>query len=132
MMTDPVSDMLARIRNALIARHERVEIPLSKLKESIAHILKQEGYISDVTVQNDVPGMGKLTLQLKYGSGRSSAIVGLKRSSRPGRRYYVGHDEIPKVMNGMGISILSTSRGVITDQEAQRQRVGGELLCEVW
>lgn len=132
MMTDPVSDMLARIRNALIARHERVEIPLSKLKESIAHILKQEGYISDVSVQNDVPGMGKLTLLLKYGSGRSSAIVGLKRSSRPGRRYYVGHDEIPKVMNGMGISILSTSRGVITDQEAQRQRVGGELLCEVW
>ncbi len=132
MMTDPVSDMLARIRNALIARHERVEIPLSKLKESIAQILKQEGYISDVTVQNDVPGMGKLTLLLKYGSGRSSAIVGLKRSSRPGRRYYVGHDEIPKVMNGMGISILSTSRGVITDQEAQRQRVGGELLCEVW
>lgn len=132
MMTDPVSDMLARIRNALIARHERVEIPLSKLKESIAHILKQEGYISDVTVQNDVPGMGKLTLLLKYGSGRSSAIVGLKRSSRPGRRYYVGHDEIPKVMNGMGISILSTSRGVITDQEAQRQRIGGELLCEVW
>lgn len=130
MMTDPVSDMLARIRNALTARHERVEMPLSKLKHSIAEILKQEGYISDVSVQTEAPG--KLTLMLKYGSGRSSAIVGLKRSSRPGRRYYVGHDEIPKVMNGMGISILSTSRGVITDQEAQRQRIGGELLCEVW
>lgn len=132
MMTDPVADMLARIRNALIAHHERVEIPLSKLKQAIAEILKQEGYISDVLVQNDVPGTGKLTLLLKYGSGRSSAIVGMKRSSRPGRRYYVGHDSIPKVMNGMGISILSTSRGVITDQEAQRQRVGGEILCEVW
>ena len=130
MMTDPVSDMLARIRNAIIARHERVEIPLSKLKQSIAEILKQEGYISDVVVQKE--GHGKLTLLLKYGSGRSSAIVGLKRASRPGRRHYVGHDEIPKVMNGMGISILSTSRGVITDAEAQRQRIGGELLCEVW
>lgn len=130
MMTDPVSDMLARIRNALIARHERVEMPLSKLKHNIAEILKHEGYISDVSIQQEAPG--KLTLVLKYGSGRSAAIVGLRRSSRPGRRFYVGHDEIPKVMNGMGISILSTSRGVITDQEAQRQRVGGELLCEVW
>jgi len=130
MMTDPVSDMLARIRNALIARHERVEMPLSKLKHNIAEILKAEGYISDVSVQQEAPG--KLTLVLKYGSGRSSAIVGLRRSSRPGRRYYVGHDAIPKVMNGMGISILSTSRGLLTDHEAQRQRVGGELLCEVW
>lgn len=131
MMTDPVSDMLARIRNALIARHERVEIPLSKLKLAIAKILQQEGYIADVIVQGDEQP-GKLTLLLKYGAGRRAAIVGLKRSSRPGRRYYVGHDEIPKVMNGLGISILSTSRGVITDQEAQRQKVGGELLCEVW
>lgn len=130
MMTDPVSDMLARIRNAVTARHDRVVMPLSKLKHNIAQILKQEGYISDVSVQDEAHG--KLTLVLKYGSGRSSAIVGLKRSSRPGRRYYVGHDEIPKVMNGLGISILSTSRGVITDQEAQRQKVGGELLCEVW
>lgn len=130
MMTDPVADMLTRIRNGLTARHDRVEIPLSKLKVGIAEILKQEGYIEDFSVQSDLPG--SLTVQLKYGRGQKAAIIGLRRSSRPGRRYYVGSKEIPQVLNGMGISIISTSRGLLTDRDARQQHVGGEVLCEVW
>jgi small subunit ribosomal protein S8 len=130
MNTDPVSDMLARIRNALLARHENVEIPLSKLKVHIAEILKQEGYISSFTVQDGE--RPQISVQLKYGRDRAPAIVGLRRSSRPGRRVYVGHKEIPTVLNGMGISIISTSRGVLTDRDARTQAIGGELLCEVW
>lgn len=130
MMTDPVADMLTRIRNGLTARHDRVEIPLSKLKVGIAEILKQEGYIEDFSVQSDLPG--SLTVQLKYGRGQKAAIIGLRRSSRPGRRYYVGSKEIPEVLNGMGISIISTSRGLLTDRDARQQHVGGEVLCEVW
>ncbi len=130
MNTDPVSDMLARIRNALMARHEAVEIPHSKLKVHIAEILKQEGYISGFAVQTgDRP---QINVQLKYGRDRAPAIVGLRRASRPGRRVYVGHKEIPVVLNGMGISIISTSRGVLTDRDARTQAIGGELLCEVW
>lgn len=129
MMTDPVSDMLTRIRNAALARHERTTIPASKLKKHIAEILKLEGYIADVRDEGDERN---LTIVLKYGRDRSSAIDGIRRVSRPGRRVYVGHDEIPRVLSGMGIAILSTSRGVMSDKEARRQKVGGELLCEVW
>lgn len=130
MMTDPISDMLTRIRNASLARLDRTEMPLSKLKKSVAELLKQEGYVTDVTTSSE--GHGKLTVVLKYGRDRSSAIMGLRRTSRPGRRVYLGHDDIPKVHNGLGIAILSTSRGLMTDKEARRQKLGGELLCEVW
>jgi small subunit ribosomal protein S8 len=130
MNTDPVADMLARIRNALLARHENVEIPHSKLKVRIAEILKQEGYINDFAVQQDA--RPTLNVKLKYGRDRAPAIVGLRRFSRPGRRVYVRHKEIPPVLNGMGISIISTSRGVLTDRDARKQSIGGEILCEVW
>jgi len=130
MNTDPVADMLARIRNALLARHEAVEIPFSRLKVRIAEILKQEGFISDFSVQSEFPAA--LRVQLKYGEGRRPAIVGMRRTSRPGRRVYVRHKQIPHVLNGMGISIISTSHGVVTDRDARKQAVGGEILCEVW
>jgi small subunit ribosomal protein S8 len=130
MNSDPISDMLARIRNAQLARHERAEIPLSKLKLSVAELLQREGYLSDVRSEAGTPG--KLTVVLKYGQGHQGAIAGIKRRSRPGRRLYVSHDELPKVMNGLGVAILSTSRGLMTDKDARRERIGGELLCEVW
>jgi small subunit ribosomal protein S8 len=131
MMTDPIADMLTRIRNGAMARHDRVEMPHSNLKERVAHVLKAEGYIDDVRPsEGEEPKM--LTLVLRYGRDRQSAIDGLRRVSTPGRRVYVRHDRIGRVCSGMGISILSTSRGVMTDREARRQRVGGELLCEVW
>jgi len=132
MMTDPIADMLSRIRNAALARHDRTEMPASRLKKAVAEILKAEGYIADVR-QNETEGKGStLTLVLKYGRDRASAIDGIKRVSRPGRRVYVGHDSIPRVLSGLGISILSTSRGLLSDRDARRLKVGGELLCEVW
>ena len=135
MMTDPIADMLSRIRNAALARHERAEMPHSNLKEHIAGVLKGEGFIDDVRV-SETPSNGggpkTLVLVLRYGRDRQSAIDGVRRVSAPGRRVYVRHDRIDRVCSGMGISILSTSRGVMTDKEARRQRVGGELLCEVW
>jgi small subunit ribosomal protein S8 len=130
MTNDPISDMLSRIHNGILARHTRVEMPLSKLKVRIAELLKQEGFIDGFSVQTEAPG--SLTVLLKYGRDRSSAIVGLKRVSRPGRRLYVKHTDLPKVMSGMGISIISTSRGVLTNKQAAKERIGGELLCEVW
>ena len=131
MMTDPIADMLARIRNAALARHERAEMPHSKLKEHLAGVLKGEGFIDDVRV-SEGEGPKVLTLVLRYGRDRQSAIDGVRRISAPGRRVYVRHDRIPRVRSGMGVSILSTSRGVMTDKEARRQRIGGELLCEIW
>jgi small subunit ribosomal protein S8 len=131
MMTDPIADMLTRIRNATMVRHERAEMPHSRLKEHVAGVLKSEGYIDDVRV-SEGDERKTLTLILRYGRDRQSAIDGLKRVSTPGRRVYVRHDRIDRVCSGMGISILSTSRGVMTDREARRQRVGGELLCEIW
>jgi small subunit ribosomal protein S8 len=131
MMTDPIADMLTRIRNANMARHDRVELPHSNLKEHVAFVMKAEGYLDDVRAsEGEDPKL--LTLVLRYGRDRQAAIDGLRRVSTPGRRVYVRHDRIDKVCSGMGISILSTSRGVMTDREARRQRVGGELLCEVW
>ncbi len=131
MMTDPISDMLARIRNGALARHDRVEMPHSNLKKHIAEVLKSEGFVDDVR-ESDGDGKKTLTLVLRYGRGKDSAIDGVRRVSAPGRRVYVRYDRIPRVRSGMGISILSTSRGVMTDRQAREQKVGGELLCEVW
>jgi len=135
MMTDPIADMLTRIRNAALARHDRTEMPASRLKAAVAEILKAEGFIADVRAsESDSEGEGpkKLTIVLKYGRDRQSAIDGIRRVSRPGRRVYVRHDRIPRVFSGLGISILSTSRGLMSDREARRQKIGGELICEVW
>ena len=133
MMTDPIADLLSRIRNAGLARHDRTEIPASRLKAAVAEILKSEGYIADVRpAETEGDGPKKLTIVLKYGRDRTSAIDGIRRVSRPGRRVYVRHDRIPRVFSGLGISILSTSRGLMSDREARKQKVGGELLCEVW
>ncbi len=130
MMTDPIADMLTRIRNALLARHARTNVPKSKLKFALAQILKSEGYIADVRAseQNE----NQLTIVLKYNTDGHGAIDGVKRMSRPGRRMYVPHDNIPKVCSGLGISVLSTSHGLLTDKDARRLKVGGELICEVW
>lgn len=129
-MSDPIADLLTRIRNAGNALLPSVEIPHSKMKESIAHILKREGYVSDVAVEGAV-AKKKIKVKLKY-EGRKSVIDGLKRVSTPGLRRYVGSDEIPRVRNGMGTAILSTPAGILTGHEARRQNVGGELLCYVW
>lgn len=131
MMTDPISDMLARIRNGSLARHDRVEMPHSNLKKHIAEVLKQEGFLDDVR-ESDGEGKKTLTLVLRYSREKASAIDGVRRVSAPGRRVYVRHDRIPRVRSGMGVSILSTSRGVMTDRQAREQKVGGELLCEIW
>ena len=131
MMTDPIADMLTRIRNAALARHDRTEVPASRLKAAVAEILKSEGFIADVR-PSEGDGPKKLTIVLKYGRDRASAIDGIRRVSRPGRRVYVPHDRIPRVYSGLGISILSTSHGLMSDREARRLKLGGELLCEVW
>jgi small subunit ribosomal protein S8 len=131
MMTDPIADMLARLRNAVIARHDRVNMPHSILKEELAKVLKAEGYVDDVRTE-DAEGKKRLVVVMRYGHNKEAAIDGLLRLSSPGRRLYVRHDRIPRVRSGMGISILSTSRGVMTDRDARKQRVGGELLCAVW
>jgi small subunit ribosomal protein S8 len=131
MVTDPVSDMLARLRNAIRSRHDRLELPASKLKKGVAEILKQTGYIADVR-ETEQLGRKALVLVLKYGRNREAAIDGLRRILRPGRRVYVGYDKIPPVYFGLGMSILSTSQGLMSDGEARRRKVGGELLCEVW
>lgn len=132
MMTDPVADMLARIRNAAMARHEVARIPSSKMKKSIAELLAQEGYVSSVSEEEWGPQKRKtITVTLKY-SDNHAAFRGLRRVSKPGRRVYVGYGEIPRVLNGLGVSILSTSHGLMTDKQARHNKVGGELLCEVW
>lgn len=131
MMTDPISDMLTRIRNGALARHDRVEMPHSKLKEQVGRVLKTEGFVDDVRV-SEGEGPRTLTIVLRYGRDKASAIDGVRRVSAPGRRVYVRHDHIPRVRSGLGLSILSTSHGVMTDKDARRQGVGGELLCEVW
>jgi small subunit ribosomal protein S8 len=131
MRSDPIADMLTRIRNASRAEHEKVDIPASKLKVRIAEILKQEGFIKNYRVLED-GRQGVLRVYLKYGPANEQMISGLVRVSTPGRRVYVTHDRIPHIRAGMGVTILSTSRGVMTDREARRQRVGGEVLAYVW
>jgi small subunit ribosomal protein S8 len=130
--TDPVGDMLTRIRNASAARHEKVLVPASRLKERIAEVLRDEGYIKDFVVHKDDKKQGAITIMLKYSGDRAPAISDIKRVSKPGLRRYVPTDEIPRVLNGHGIAILSTSKGVLVDREARKQKVGGELICTVW
>jgi small subunit ribosomal protein S8 len=129
--TDPIADMLTRIRNASSARHEKVVVPRSRLKIRIAEVLKAEGYIKDFVVHED-DKQGAITVLLKYGPDREPAISDIKRVSKPGLRRYVPTTEIPRVLNGLGIAILSTSHGVMVDREARKQKVGGELICTVW
>ena len=128
-MSDPISDMLTRIRNASRALLPAVELPHSRIKEGVARILKNEGYVTEVSVDGKV--IKKLKIQLKY-QGRKAVIEGLKRVSKPGLRKYVGSTEIPRVLGGMGVSILSTSEGVMTGTQAKKKNLGGELLCYVW
>ena len=130
-MTDTIADMLTRIRNALIAKHDSVDIPASTMKKAIAQILVEEGYVKSYEVLAD--GEKKtIRIQLKYGANKQRVIVGIKRISRPGLRVYARKDEMPKVLGGLGIAIVSTSRGVMTDREARKQGVGGEVLAYVW
>ncbi|MFN7955492.1 MAG: 30S ribosomal protein S8 [bacterium] len=130
-LTDPVGDMLARIRNAARARHATLTIPGSTLKRRVAEILRDEGYVESVEWKDEGP-QGALVIKLRYEGPRRPAIVGMRRESRPSIRRYVAKDEIPFVMGGLGIAILSTSKGVLTDQQARKAGVGGELICTVW
>jgi small subunit ribosomal protein S8 len=130
-MTDPIADMLARIRNANMAQKEEVIMPSSSLKERIAEILRREGYVEAVSAEGEGKER-KITIQLKYGPTREKTINGLKRVSKPGRRVYAGRGEIPRVLGGLGIAILSTSQGVLTDRQAKKLGVGGEILAYIW
>tara|TARA_Y100001968_G_scaffold250977_1_gene236123 strand:+ start:2108 stop:2506 length:399 start_codon:yes stop_codon:yes gene_type:complete len=130
-MTDPIADLLSRIRNAQSARHDIVSMPASKLKKAFLEILKHEGFIADFSFEDDGP-QGTLSVILKYDKDVKPIILGLKRISRPGCRSYVKAAEIPKVLGGLGVAILSTSRGVISDREARRLNVGGEVMAHVW
>jgi small subunit ribosomal protein S8 len=129
-MTDPIADMLTRIRNAVGARHPRVDLPASKLKVEIARILQDEGYILGFKMVDEPQQMVRLFL--KYGPGGEKVISGIERVSRPGRRVYVGRDNVPAVLGGLGVAILTTSRGVMSGRSAHRAGVGGEILCNVW
>ena len=132
-MTDPIADMLTRLRNANTAFHDDVSMPSSKLKEALAKILVSEGYITDFSVADDSTRPGrKLTIQLKYTPDRRRTISGIKRVSKPGLRVYSQASKVPRVLGGMGISILSTNQGLMTDREARKRNVGGEILCQVW
>ena len=130
-MSDPLADMLTRIRNAGMVRYETVDVPMSNLKVGVAKVLREEGYINDYEIIEDNK-QGILRIALKYGPNDEKVINGIRRVSKPGLRQYVKADDIPKVLSGLGISILSTSKGIITDREARRLRVGGEILCEAW
>ena len=130
-ITDPVADMLTRIRNANAAKHDKVEVPASNMKKSIAKILMDEGYIKNFQIVDDCP-QGTIRITLKYNAGKERVITGLKRVSKPGLRVYAGADELPKVLRGLGIAIISTSRGVMTDKKARELHVGGEVLAFVW
>jgi small subunit ribosomal protein S8 len=130
-VTDPLADMLTRIRNANMAKHSKVDVPASKMKISVAKILKAEGYIKNYKLIKDRKH-GILRIYLKYDEFNEAVITSLKRMSKPGRRLYVKKEDIPRVLNGMGISVLSTSKGVLADRQARKLNVGGELLCSIW
>ena len=130
-MTDPIADYLTRIRNAMARRHSKVDIPASNMLKAISRILHEQGYIRNFTVIED-DKQGVVRIYLKYGADKASAITGLKRVSRPGFRIYSKVDEIPRVMNGLGVAIVSTPKGILTDKQARKERVGGEVLCEIW
>ena len=130
-MTDPIADFLTRIRNANMAKHESLEVPASKIKRDIAEILKNEGFVRDVEYIDD-DKQGIIRVFLKYGKGNERVISGIRRISKPGLRSYVKADAVPKVLNGLGIAILSTSEGVITDKEARSKKIGGEVIAYIW
>ncbi len=132
-MTDPIADMLTRIRNANTAMHDEVSMPSSKLKESLAELLQREGYITSFSA-TDVTGRPerRLTIEMKYSPERERVISGIKRVSKPGLRVYTNATEVPRVLGGLGISVVSTSQGLMTDREARKRKVGGEILCQVW
>ncbi|MDD7488836.1 MAG: 30S ribosomal protein S8 [Clostridiales bacterium] len=131
LVTDPIADMLTRIRNALIVKHDTVEVPVSVMKRSIADILLNEGYIKGYTI-NEEGVEPMMVINLKYGPNRQKVITGLKRISKPGLRVYARKDNLPKVLNGLGIAIISTSKGIMTDREARKQGIGGEVLAYIW
>ena len=130
-MTDPIADMLTRVRNANMVKHETVDVPASNMKKEIARILLEEGFIRGYDVIEDGK-QGIIRIQLKYGQMSERVITGLKRISKPGMRVYAAKDEVPKVLNGLGISIISTSKGILTDKQARKEGVGGEVICYVW
>ena len=131
VMTDPIADLLTRIRNANAVKHEVVEVPSSNVKKEVTNILLKEGYVKEVEEYNDgiVP---MLRISLKYGSNKEKVITGIKRISKPGLRVYCKKDEIPKVLNGLGVAVISTSKGIMVDREARKQGLGGEVICYVW
>lgn len=130
-MTDPIADYLTRIRNAIARRHKKVDIPASNIIKEITRILMEQGYIKSYTeIDDDL--QGKVRIYLKYDKEQKSAITGLKRYSRPGYRIYAKADEIPRVLNGLGVTVVTTPKGVLTDKQAKKERVGGEVLCQVW
>jgi small subunit ribosomal protein S8 len=131
MMTDPIADMLTRIRNANLAFKDEVEIPASHLKEQVARLLAREGYVTGYRVEGEDPRR-RIVVEMKYGPDRERTISGLKRVSRPGRRVYADRDHLPRVLGGLGVAILSTSQGLMTDRQAARRGIGGEVLCQVW
>jgi small subunit ribosomal protein S8 len=130
-MTDPIADFLTRIRNALMAKHESTDIPASKVKWRLAEILEAEGYIAGATLVEE-GGHKVIRIHLKYDPGEVSVVQALKRVSKPGRRLYVSANQLPKVLNGLGTAIVSTSRGIMTDRECRQHNIGGEVLCQVW
>ena len=131
-MTDPIADMLTRIRNGLSAEHDTVAIPASKMKVEIARILKQEGYINGYSVEGETAKEKTITVELKYGPDKEKVITGLKRISKPGFRVYAKGDNVHRVLNGLGIAIISTSKGLMTDRDARKQNLGGEVVAYVW
>ena len=131
VVTDTIADMLTRIRNANQMRYEEVTVPASNIKKEIARILKEEGFINDYKVEND-DAQGTIVMNLKYSNKKERVITGLKRISKPGLRVYVKSDEIPQVLNGLGIAIISTSKGIMTDKEARKENIGGEVIAYIW
>ena len=132
VLTDPIADMLTRIRNANVMRYTKVEVPASKVKEEIAKILTEEGFISGYTIEKHEKQDDMIVLSLKYGQKKERVITGLKRISKPGLRVYAKVDELPSVLNGLGIAIISTSKGIMTDKQARKEQVGGEVLAYIW
>ena len=131
MMTDPIADMLTRIRNGIHAKHDSVEIPASKVKKALARVLLDEGSIDRYKV-DDEGAQGKIIIDLKYGPNDEKVISGIRRISKPGLRVYVNKDEVPRVLGGLGIAVISTSKGIVTDRVARKEGVGGEVICYVW
>ncbi|GAA0123744.1 MAG: 30S ribosomal protein S8 [Clostridium argentinense] len=131
VMTDPIADLLTRIRNANVVRHEILEVPSSNIKKAIANIMLQEGYLKNIEEYQD-GSVPMLRLTMKYGKNKERVITGLKRISKPGLRVYTKNEDIPKVLNGLGVAVISTSKGIVTDREARKLGLGGEVICYIW